>query len=137
MTKTAVLASRSCVLVIVFPVYPPHDSCMMCARVSGMQTLIVPQLLRASFLLARSGSSTVDLAERTTLHCSLVLLIKMTGQARFSCSVHTAQSFQTTTDMSWISLDVLFQLCFMIHDASSRNAGKFYTVCSSREVALR
>ena len=32
----------------------------MCARVSGMQTLIVPQLPRASFLLARSGSSTVE-----------------------------------------------------------------------------
>ena len=117
--------------------YPPHDSCMMCARVSGMQTLVVPQLPRASFLLARSGSSTVELAEGATLRCSLVILVKMTGHARFSCSVHTAQSFQTTTDMSWISSDVLFQLCFMIHDASSRNAGKFYNVCSSKEVALR
>ena len=74
----------------------------MCARVSGMQTHIVPQLPRASFLHARSGSSTVELTEGTTLHCSLVLLVKMTGHARFSCFVHTAQSFQTTTDMSWI-----------------------------------
>ena len=102
----------------------PHDSCW-CANA----------YVSHSFLVVFDG----DLLEAVHPPLNLPRERRFTvyWYARFSCSVHTAQSFQTTTDMSWISSDVLFQLCFMIHDASSRNAGKFYTLCSSREVALR
>ena len=76
------------------------------------ECLVCKRLFSHSFLVVFDG----DLLEAVHPPLNLPRERRFTvyWYARFSCSVHTAQSFQTRTDMSWISSDVLFQLCFMI-----------------------